>query len=163
VLGIDPSLRGTGFGVVRGGRGAPAAAAFGHVPCPAAWSRSRCLVAIAARLREVIAAEKPTACAIEGLFFAQNLRTALVLGEARGVALLAVAEAGLEIHEIAPRKVKLAVVGYGAAQKDAVARMVQRMLGLAAPPQADAADALALALAFLQQSGRHRLAAPPRL
>lgn len=163
VLGLDPSLRGTGFGVVRADRGAPRALEFGHVACPAGWSRTRCLVAIAARLREVIRAHAPTACAVEGLFYAQNLRTALILGEARGVALLAAAEAGLAVHEIAPRKMKQAVVGYGAAHKGAVARMVQRMLGLAAPPQADAADALALALAFVQESGRLPLAAPQRL
>lgn len=163
VLGLDPSLRGTGFGVVRAGRGAPRALEFGHVACSAGWSRTRCLVAIAARLREVIRVHAPTACAIEGLFFAQNLQTALILGEARGVALLAAAEAGLEICEIAPRKMKLAIVGYGGAQKDAVGRMVQRLLGLAEPPQADAADALALALTFVQESGRLPLSTPKRL
>lgn len=163
VLGLDPSLRGTGFGVVRAGRGAPRALEFGHVACPAGWSRTRCLVAIAARLREVIRLHAPTACAIEGLFFAQNLQTALILGEARGVALLAAAEAGLEICEIAPRKMKLAIVGFGGAHKDAVGRMVQRLLGLAEPPQADAADALALALTFVQESGRFPLSTPKRL
>jgi crossover junction endodeoxyribonuclease RuvC len=74
------------------------------------------------------------------------------MGEARGASLVPVAEAGLEVYEIAPRKVKQAIVGYGAAQKFAVAKMVQRMLQLAAPPAPDAADALALALAFAQES-----------
>ena len=97
---------------------------------------------------------QPTVCAVEGLFYAQNLQTAIVMGEARGAALAAIAEAGLEIYEIAPRKVKQAIVGYGAAQKLAVAKMVQRMLQLAEPPAADAADALALALAHAQTQGK---------
>ena len=71
---------------------------------------------------------------IEGLFFAQNLQTALIMGEARGAILMTLAEAGLEIYEIAPRKMKQAIVGYGAAQKFAVGKMVQRMLHLAEPP-----------------------------
>jgi crossover junction endodeoxyribonuclease RuvC len=91
-------------------------------------------------------------CAIEGLFYAQNLQTALIMGEARGAALAALAEAGLDIFEIAPRKVKQAMVGYGAAQKIAVAKMVQRLLQLPEPPSPDAADALALALAYAQDS-----------
>jgi len=85
------------------------------------------------------------------------------MGQARGASLVAVAEAGLEIFEIAPRKVKQAIVGYGAAQKLAVAKMVQRMLCLSEPPEADAADALALALAHAQQSGRYSLTQPKRI
>ena len=90
---------------------------------------------------------QPDVCVVEGLFFAQNLQTAIIMGEARGAAMAAIAEAGLDIFEIAPRKVKQAIVGYGAAQKLAVAKMVQRLLNLAEPPAPDAADALALALA----------------
>ena len=90
---------------------------------------------------------------VEGFFYAQNLQTALVMGEARGAALAAIAEAGVEIYEMAPRKVKQAIVGYGAAQKFAVAKMVQRMLHLPAPPAPDAADALALALTHAQEQG----------
>ncbi len=129
----------------------------GTLHCPSGWSRSRCLVRIAEGLREAIRAHGPGVCAIEGLFFAQNLQTALLMGEARGVCLLAAAEAGMEVFEIAPRRVKLAVVGFGGAGKDAVARMVQRRLGLAEPPAPDAADALALALAHGQDSGRYAL------
>ena len=106
---------------------------------------------------------QPTVCVVEGLFFAQNLQTALVMGEARGAALAAIAEAGLEIYELAPRKVKQAIVGYGAAQKLAVAKMVQRMLHLAEPPAPDAADALALALTHAQEQGRFSLGAPKRV
>ena len=114
-------------------------------------------------MREQIRRFQPTACAIEGLFFAQNLQTALIVGEARGASLVAAAEAGLEIFEIAPRKVKQAIVGYGAAQKIAVAKMVQRMLQLTDLPDPDAADALALALAFSQESNRYAIAAPKRV
>ena len=100
----------------------------------------------------------PTVCAIEGLFFAQNLQTALIMGEARGASLATIAEAGLEIFEIAPRRVKQAIVGYGAAQKTAVAKMVMRMLQLSAPPPPDAADALALALAHGHECSGYSLA-----
>jgi len=75
----------------------------------------------------------------------------------------AIAEAGLDIFEIAPRKVKLAIVGYGAAQKSAVAKMVQRLLNLPRPPAPDAADALALALAHAQENGRYTSNAPKRI
>lgn len=126
-------------------------------------AHSRCLAHIAQSLRDVLRQYQPTVCAVEGLFYAQNLRTAIVMGEARGAALATIAESGLEIYEIAPRKVKQAIVGYGAAQKLAVAKMVQRMLRLAAPPDADAADALALALAHAQEQGRYALTAPRKL
>jgi crossover junction endodeoxyribonuclease RuvC len=108
----------------------------------------------------VLSEHRPVVCVIEGLFYAQNLQTALIMGEARGAILLALAEAGLEIYEIAPRKVKQAIVGYGAAQKSAVARMVQRLLELEEMPAPDAADALALALVHAQEHGRHGLAVP---
>jgi crossover junction endodeoxyribonuclease RuvC len=163
ILGIDPSLRGTGFGVIRSGKPHPKALAHGTILCPARWERSRCLLQVLTNLREAIVQYKPTACAIEGLFYAQNLQTALIMGEARGAALVAAAEGGLEIFEIAPRKVKQAIVGYGAAQKSAVSKMVQRMLHLAEEPSPDAADALALALAFAQETGRFSLAAPKRV
>jgi crossover junction endodeoxyribonuclease RuvC len=163
VLGVDPSLRGTGYGVIRWARPDPVALAHGTVKCPPRWKRSRCLVKIVETLREVVRHHQPTVCVVEGLFYAQNLRTALILGEARGAALVAAAEAGLEIVEIAPRKVKQAIVGHGGAQKFAVAKMVQRMLNLTEPPASDAADALALALAHAQAAGRHRLYAPRRL
>jgi crossover junction endodeoxyribonuclease RuvC len=154
ILGIDPSLRGTGFGVIRIAKPVPQLLAEGTIHCPPAWELSRCLVKIAETLRAVIKAQKPSVCVIEGLFYAQNLQTALIMGEARGASLLAAGEAGLDIFEIAPRKVKQAIVGYGAAQKIAVAKMVQRMLRLTQIPAPDAADALALALAYAQEHGR---------
>ena len=163
ILGIDPSLRGTGYGVIQLAKPHPIALAHGTISCPAGWARSRCLLRILETIREQARLHQPTACAIEGLFYAQNLQTALIMGEARGASLAAAAEAGLEIFEIAPRKVKLAIVGYGAAQKHAVAKMVQRMLQLPEAPSADAADALALALAFAQETGRYNLAAPKKV
>jgi crossover junction endodeoxyribonuclease RuvC len=86
-----------------------------------------------------------------------------LMGEARGASLLAAAEAGLEIFELAPRKVKQAIVGYGGAQKSAVARMVQRMLRLAQLPTPDAADALALALTHAQETARFSLTPAKRI
>jgi len=163
ILGIDPSLRGTGYGVIRTGRAAHELLSEGTIHCPPGWERSRCLARILQVIRDVIKAQSPTVCVIEGLFYAQNLQTALIMGEARGASLAAVAEAGLEIYEIAPRKVKQAVVGYGAAEKTAVAKMVQRVLKLEKPPAPDAADALALALAFSQEHGRYNLKLPKKI
>lgn len=163
LLGVDPSLRGTGYGVIQTSRGGARWLAHGVVRCPAGWDRSRCLLEIATALRAVVQSQRPTVCVIESLFYAQNYQTALLMGEARGACLVAVAEAGLTVYELAPRRVKQAIVGYGAAQKEAVARMVQRRLGLAEPPPGDAADALALALAYAQEQGRYALSAPKRI
>ena len=164
ILGVDPSLRGTGYGVIRHGGGQPMVAlAQGTISCPKDWEHSRCLVKISEVLRDLISAHQPVVCAIEGLFFAQNLKTALIMGEARGAAIAAIAGGGLEIYEMAPRKVKQAIVGYGAAQKLAVAKMVQRMLALEALPAPDAADALALAIAHAQEAGRYALTSPKRV
>jgi crossover junction endodeoxyribonuclease RuvC len=163
ILGVDPSLRGTGYGVIRLAKPFPQTLAQGTVVCPAAWEHSRCLLKISETLRDLIQQHRPTVCVIEGLFFAQNLKTALVMGEARGAALAAIAGGGLEIYEIAPRKVKQAIVGYGAAQKITVAKMVQRMLQLAELPEPDAADALALALTQAQENNRYSLTPPKRV
>jgi crossover junction endodeoxyribonuclease RuvC len=157
ILGLDPSLRGTGFGVIRLAKPCPETLAQGTISCAQSWERSRCLVKIVQTLREVLKQFQPTVCVVEGLFYAQNLQTAMIMGEARGAALSAIGEAGLEIYEVAPRKVKQAIVGYGAAQKIAVAKMVQRMLRLAEIPAPDAADALALALTHAQENGRYSL------
>lgn len=154
ILGVDPSLRGTGFGVIEVAHPIHKTLAHGTIKCPAAWEKSRCLALIAQTLRGQIKKYAPSVCVIEGLFHAQNLKTALTMGEARGAALVAAAEAGLDIYEIAPRKMKLAIAGHGAAQKDAVARMVQRMLNLDELPAPDAADALALALTHAQDNAR---------
>ncbi|MFO1475763.1 MAG: crossover junction endodeoxyribonuclease RuvC [Verrucomicrobiota bacterium] len=163
LLGLDPSLRGTGYGIVQIEKPHPRSVSHGTISCPPGWERSRCLARIAQVLRQLLKEFRPTVCVVEGLFYAQNLQTALIMGEARGAALAVIAEAGLEIYELAPRKVKQAVVGYGAAQKSAVARMVQRSLRLAELPEPDAADALALALAHAQEQSRYSLSAPKRI
>jgi crossover junction endodeoxyribonuclease RuvC len=157
ILGVDPSLRSTGYGVIRLGKPHSEALACGVIACPSPLAHSRCLLRIVEGLREVIRRLRPTVCAIEGLFYAQNLQTTLTMGEARGAAMFCLAEAGLEIYEIAPRKVKQAIVGFGAAQKLAVAKMVQRMLRMPDLPAPDAADALAVALAHAQSQGRYSL------
>jgi crossover junction endodeoxyribonuclease RuvC len=113
---------------------------------------SRCLVRISDTLKNLIQKHQPQVMAVEGLFYCQNMRTALTLGQARGAALLAAAEHGLEIFEYAPRKVKQSIVGYGGAQKLQVGKMVQRMLGLEVEPPEDAADALAVAICHAQSS-----------
>ncbi len=154
VLGIDPSLRGTGLGVIAFEGARPTVLHQETVDCPASWLRTRCLGHIAATVRDVVRRHQPDLCVVEGLFFAQNLKTALTMGEARGSALAAVAEAGLPVYEMAPRQVKLAVVGFGGAQKLAVAKMVQRLLGLPELPDPDSADALALGIAFAHEARR---------
>lgn len=163
ILGIDPSLRGTGYGIIRSERTGPKLITAGTLKCPPTWDRSRCLAKISQSLRDIIRSHSPTVCVVEGLFYAQNLKTAIVMGEARGAALAVIAEFGIDIFEIATRKVKQAIVGYGAAQKLAVAKMVQRMLRLKSIPEPDAADALALALTHAQEQGRYSLRPPKRI
>jgi len=163
VLGIDPSLRGTGYGIIRVEKSNFTTLAQGTITCPKDWERSRCLAKISQTLREVLQKHPPDICVVEGIFFAQNLKTAIIMGEARGAALAVVAEGGVDIYEIATRKVKQAIVGYGAAQKIAVAKMVQRMLNLAELPAPDAADALALALAHAQENSRFSLTARKKI
>lgn len=163
ILGVDPSLRGTGYGVIQTAKPNPRTLAYGTIKCPPGWEHSRCLVHIVRTLRDVLREHHPTVGVVEGLFFAQNLQTAIIMGAARGAALATMGEAGLEIYEIATRKVKQAIVGYGAAQKLAVAKMVQRMLALPDLPEPDAADALALALTHAQEQGRYALSSPKRI
>src|SRR5438105_89817 len=99
VLGIDPSLRGTGFGVIQIEKRDAVALDHGTIRCPVSWDRSRCLAHIARTVRELIQKRRPTVCIVEGLFYAQNYQTALIMGEARGASLVAAAEAELEIFE----------------------------------------------------------------
>lgn len=158
LLGIDPSLRGTGFGVLSVKKSGFESLDHGTVRCPTSWTQTRCLAQISETIGAVVKKHSPTICVVEGLFFAQNIQTALIMGQARGAALAIIATAPMEIYELAPRKVKQAIVGHGGAQKDAVAKMVQRQLGLPEQPDPDAADALALALAFAQMQNRYSLA-----
>ncbi|MFQ6672401.1 MAG: crossover junction endodeoxyribonuclease RuvC, partial [Candidatus Tectimicrobiota bacterium] len=126
------------WGVVRGSARAPLAER---------------LKAMSDGLREAIATYHPTVVAIEDTFYARNVKAALALGQARGVALVEAAAAGLEVVTYPARTIKLALVGYGAADKDQVQAMVARLLGLEEPPQPpDAADALAVAICHLHTS-----------
>jgi crossover junction endodeoxyribonuclease RuvC len=152
VLAVDPSLRGTGFAVLE--RSWPGkrlgALAWGVIRNAPSLSQSGCLVAIHEKITELIAQYSPRAAAFESVIFVQSYQTAIVLGCARGAALLASAQHGLPIFEYPPKRVKQAVVGRGGAQKEQVAFMVRALLGLSETPAADAADALAVGLAHFQ-------------
>ncbi len=149
ILGIDPGTAVTGYGVVRAG------AQQGHhtlVECGVIRTRAdrplpERLKDISDGVRELIARHRPEAMAVEDVFYARNVRTTLVLGHARGVILLAGAEAGIAIHEYPPAEIKKSVVGTGAATKTQVQFMVTKLLRLKSAPQpADAADGVAAAL-----------------
>ncbi|HSI85203.1 MAG: crossover junction endodeoxyribonuclease RuvC [Candidatus Methylacidiphilales bacterium] len=153
ILGIDPSLRGTGYGVVRvDGLGSTRTAAvdYGVIKNAASIGHSECLVHIYDGIRDVIERHSPAAAAVEGIIYLQNYRTAITMGAARGAALLALAQAGIPIYEYAPRRVKSAATGRGGAQKQQVAFMMRATLGLTETPPPDAADALAIAVTHAQ-------------
>lgn len=145
ILGIDPGSRATGYGVVDLSNSTLQRVAGGVIRCGTGSLASR-LARIDRELSAMLVEIQPVAAALESVFSARNPRSALQLGQARGVALAACGRAGLEAAEYAPSQVKLAVVGHGAADKAQVQRMVQRLLGLATPPPADEADALAVAI-----------------
>jgi crossover junction endodeoxyribonuclease RuvC len=147
VLGIDPGLANTGYGVVarRGGR--LVALDGGCIETPAGLAPERRLAAIHARLCELLDEHAPDAVALEELYFGANARSAFAVGQARGVVLLAAGQRGIACSGYTPQQVKGAVCGTGRAAKDQVGRMVQALLGLPAVPTPDhAADALAVAI-----------------
>lgn len=149
ILGIDPGTAVTGYGVVRAGaqHGQHALIECGVIRTKSDRPLAIRLKDISDGVRELIARHQPDAMAVEDVFFARNVRTALVLGHARGVILLAGAEAGIAIHEYPPAEIKKAVVGNGAATKTQVQYMVTKLLRLKSAPQpADAADGVAAAL-----------------
>ncbi len=149
VLGIDTSLRSTGIGVVEAVGSSLRCIDCGFLKTTPKWLHSQCLLHIAEGIEDIIKTTAPTAVAIEGAFYSRNVKTAMVLGEARGVAIAACARHGLPLYEYAPRRVKQAVVGVGKAEKDQVAKMVMTLLGLQEQPQSDAADALAIAICHI--------------
>ncbi len=157
VLGIDPGSRVTGYGVIHCRAGQTEFIACGTIRSTDSVF-SRRLLEIHEGLCEVIAAHRPNEAAVEDVFVAGNPRTALKLGQARGVAVLAALRHGLPVHDYPPRQIKLAVAGYGQAAKTQVQHMVRVLLGLAAAPSADAADALAVALCHAH---RLRMPVPP--
>jgi crossover junction endodeoxyribonuclease RuvC len=154
VLGIDPGLSVTGYGVVADEGGRLRAVAAGAIRTAADRPIATRLLELSEDLEALIAEYRPAEVAIEQVFVNRNLQTATQVGRAAGVALLAAARAGLAVHEYTPSAVKMAVVGVGDAPKAQVQAMIARRLGLeAAPRSPDAADALAVALCHLQSAG----------
>lgn len=150
VIAIDPSLRCTGYAILDKAGSKIRTVAYGVVKNPAKLLPSACLVAIHERLEELIREHRPDCAAVEGVIFVQSHRVAITLGAARGAAMLAMAKNKMPIYEYAPRRVKQAVVGRGAAVKTQVAFMVRARLGLTETPSPDAADALAIGLTHFQ-------------
>ncbi len=148
VLGIDPGTAALGYGVVERTGSRLRAVDFGCITTSADQSLPERLLIIHEAITEVIATHQPDIMGVERLFFSRNAQTAFGVGQARGVVLLAAAQAGVAVREATPNEIKLAVTGYGAADKEQVGRMVSVILGLdAVPTPDDTADALACAIA----------------
>lgn len=147
VLGIDPGLANTGYGVVARRSGRLVALDGGVIQTPAGAPQERRLADIHAAVVALIGEHEPDAMALEQLYFGQNVRTAFAVGQARGVIMLAAGQQGLDCASYTPQQVKGAVCGSGRAQKDQVSRMVKTLLGLLEEPRPDhASDALAVAI-----------------
>src|SRR5580704_14696211 len=164
VLGIDCGGEFTGYGVVESGpRGKLCCLTCGAIKLSPREQLPRRLSRIFTQLGDIIAEHQPDEVAVEDVFYALNVKSALQLGQVRGVAMLAAAAAGLEVAEYSPLTIKSSVVGYGRAEKQQVRHMVSRLLGLAeAPEPMDASDALAIAICHLHTAGtleRQRAAA----
>ena len=153
VLGVDPGLGRCGWAVLERRGGRVAALGYGTIHTDGAEVAPR-LAELATKLRQVLAAHRPQALAIERLFFNANVGTAMTVGQASGVVLLLAAEHGLAVAAYTPPQVKQAVTGSGTAPKEQVGYMVKALLGLASvPAPADTADALAVALCHLNHAG----------
>jgi crossover junction endodeoxyribonuclease RuvC len=160
IFGIDPGSARTGYGCIETDGVRHRIVVCGAISTPALASFPTKLLAIHTRLAALIADCRPDCVAIENLFHATNVRSALKLGHARGVAMLAAVEAGLPVIEYTPAEVKRAVVGYGRAEKQQVQQMVKLILGLGAVPSPhDAADALAVAICHVHSQAPSRVAA----
>ena len=147
ILGIDPGYGITGFGLVDAQRGQFRLLRCGAITTPAGMDFSARLEIIYEDMRELLKVAQPDVVAIEELFFGQNVTTGIGVAQSRGVILLAIRQAGLEVYQYKPMQVKQAVVGYGNATKHQVQDMTKRLLGLTAMPKPDdAADAIAIAL-----------------
>jgi crossover junction endodeoxyribonuclease RuvC len=153
-IGIDPGTAITGYGVVEEAEdGSLTAVDYGSIETTADDSMPERLMQLYKQLKELINLHQPESGAVEKLFCARYVRTALTVGQARGVALLALAEAGVVLAEYTPNEVKQAVAGFGGADKSQVQKMVQALLGLEEIPQPDdAADALAVAICHLHSA-----------
>ncbi len=151
VLGIDPGTATTGYGLVRENQdGSLEAIAYGVILTPSGLPMPQRLLELNHQLAELLLLHRPESSAVEKLFFQRNVRTAISVGQARGVVLLCLAQAGLEVGEYTPLEIKQAVAGYGGADKQQVQQMVRALLGLPDIPRPDdAADALAVAICHL--------------
>lgn len=146
VLGIDTSLRSTGYGVLSAEGSRLTMLACGAIRNAPRLALTGCLRAIHAKVSELIETHQPDVMAIESVIYGKNAGTMLVLGEARGAVLTAAADADLPVYEYEPRRMKKAICGNGLAEKEQIQRMVKTLLSLAELPQNDAADALGLAI-----------------
>ena len=153
ILGIDPGTAITGYGLVREDAGELALVDCGVITTPSGQPLAERLQTIYRGLGAVIAEHRPDTAAVEELFFSRNVRTALSVGHARGVALLALADAELPIYEYKPLEIKQAIAGYGGADKQQVQEMVRLLLNLDHAPQPDdAADAVAVAVCHIHSA-----------
>jgi len=152
VLGIDPGSRRTGWGVVQLEGTRLRHIGAGTIAVPAKLALPKRLHLIHQELQRIISEHQPEVVAVEEIFFAKYANAALKLGHARGVALLVAAESEIDVHEYPPAIVKRTVVGRGGADKVQVGRLITALLGLASPPEEDAADALAVAITHIQAS-----------
>jgi crossover junction endodeoxyribonuclease RuvC len=154
VIGIDPGTAITGFGLLRDTPdGSLVMVDYGVIVTPARSPMSQRLVELHQRLSDILYLHRPDSGAVEKLFFQRNVRTAISVGQARGVAMLALAQAGVTVGEYTPLEVKQAVTGYGGADKNQVQQMVRALLGLPEIPRPDdAADALAVAICHLHSA-----------
>lgn len=150
LLSVDPSLRGTGFAILEGSDAHVRCLEYGVVQNDRKLTVAGCLLAIHERLTALIKTYRVDAVALESVIYVQSYAIAIVLGSARGAVLLTAAQAGLPIYEYAPKRVKQAVVGSGAAAKNQVSFMVRALLGLTETPPSDAADAIAIGLTHLR-------------
>ncbi len=160
VLGVDTSLRSAGVGVVESRGSRMTAVEYNTISIPAAALLSECLGRLNRQITEIIDRAKPDAVAVEGVFFSKNIKTTLILGEARGAVIAACACKSLPVFEYSPRKIKQSVAGYGAAGKEQMRRMIGSLLGLPELPDEDAADALAIAICHLHNVTRYAAIAP---
>ena len=164
VMGVDTSLRASGVGIVELSRnGGMRAVHYEVIRNPSGWRHAQCLTHIADRLAAIVDEFRPGEAAIEGIFYCRNVRTALVLGEARGVVLAVCERSGIPVYEYSPRRVKQALVGTGAAHKQQVGRMVGSILGLEELPAEDATDALAIAICHMHGRRGISIAGPSRI
>lgn len=161
ILGVDPGSRVTGYGVVEpGGKGRLVHVANGEVKAKAGLPLAERLHSIWTSLTGVMEEHRPGAVAVESVFYARNVKSAIMLGHARGVALAAAASFGINVFEYSPKTIKQAVAGYGGASKDQVQKMVSALLGIKAlgPKNTDASDALAVAICHIHTNGFNRAA-----